>query len=241
MKSATVFRTLLPALAVSMSACVTSGGNAPTDPVEFGTFDAPVRAEWGEDGREMLLLREAVFRDKPQSIIWTAPRGARIDGASVPRVFWSLLTGPYEGLHRDASVNHDYECCVKSRPWREVHRMYYDAMRARGESAARAKLMYFAVYMFGPRWPAKGEESAFLAQQATRRQGFTEGDAARAKALFERADDMSLDDIERLTPQSLRARVAGFASTSLDLRGLDDARAIEIVDKIPPCVVPVGP
>jgi hypothetical protein len=80
------------------------------------------------------------------------PAGAEIDGASIPKVFWSIVGGPYTGLYRNASVIHDYYCDVRTRPWKEVHRMFYDAMLASGVDKMKAKLMYLAVRFGGPRW-----------------------------------------------------------------------------------------
>jgi YD repeat-containing protein len=83
---------------------------------------------------------------------WPVPRGATVDGASIPQALWSILGGPFEGKYRDASVVHDYYCAVRSADWQAVHRMFYRAMLVSGVSAPRAKLLYAAVYFAGPRW-----------------------------------------------------------------------------------------
>ena len=51
-----------------------------------------------------------------------APVRTRTDGVSIPPVFWSVIGEPFESKYRDASVNYDYECCVKKQSWRVVHR-----------------------------------------------------------------------------------------------------------------------
>jgi len=38
------------------------------------------------------------------------------------------------------------------RGWRATHRVFYDALRALGVTASKAKLMYYAVYLGGPKW-----------------------------------------------------------------------------------------
>ena len=88
----------------------------------------------------------------PDGEQWDVPVGAVVDGASIPQVFWSFIGGPFEGKYRDASVVHDYYCDRKDRPWRRVHRVFYDAMIELGVEEALGKLMYYAVYFFGPRW-----------------------------------------------------------------------------------------
>jgi Protein of unknown function (DUF1353) len=83
---------------------------------------------------------------------WNAPQGALVDGASNPHAFWSVIGGPFEGRYREALVIHDVACEERGRPWKEVHRAFYNAMRCRGVSELQAKIMYYAVYHFGPRW-----------------------------------------------------------------------------------------
>jgi hypothetical protein len=83
---------------------------------------------------------------------WIAPKGSIIDGASIPKPFWSVVGGPLDGAYRNASVLHDIACKDKKRPWEDVHLMFYQAMRCSDVPVAKAKMMYWAVYHFGPRW-----------------------------------------------------------------------------------------
>jgi hypothetical protein len=46
---------------------------------------------------------------------WVVPDGTVSDGASVPRVFWSIIGGPFEDKYRDASIVHDLYCVKKTR------------------------------------------------------------------------------------------------------------------------------
>lgn len=77
----------------------------------------------------MRLVENFGFR-QTNSTEWQVPAGAKVDGASIPRPLWSIFGGPFEGKYRDASVLHDYYCDVRTRGHVEVHRMFYDAMRA---------------------------------------------------------------------------------------------------------------
>ena len=116
----------------------------------WGSFEGRVAAEW-TGPRNMRLTRDFTYVD-PRGKRWTAPRGAVIDGASIPQFLWSFIGSPFTGSYRDASVVHDYYCDTMREDWRAVHRMFYHAMRARGVSERRAKWMFAAVYGFGPRW-----------------------------------------------------------------------------------------
>jgi hypothetical protein len=113
--------------------------------------NAPPLVEWLDDGRHMRLKRPFGYVEEGGRE-WPVPMETVVDGASIPRVFWSLMGGPFEGRYRDASVVHDYYCDVQTRAWKETHRVFYDAMLCSGVSTARAKVMYYAVYRFGPRW-----------------------------------------------------------------------------------------
>lgn len=116
-----------------------------------GTFVGRVVAEWLPDNRNMKLLEpfEFVAADGRR---WPVPRGTVVDGASIPQAFWSITGGPFEGAYRNASVVHDYYCVTRTRPHKDVHRVFYDGMLASGVGDKRAWLMYQAVDRFGPSW-----------------------------------------------------------------------------------------
>lgn len=125
----------------------------------LGRFIGAIQTEWLPDGRRMRLLSTITFVD-PRGTEWAAPRGSVIDGASIPQAAWSLIGGPFDGKYRNASVIHDVACENKNRGWESVHRVFYEAMLASGVDRLRAKLMYAAVYHFGPRWPRISTVSA---------------------------------------------------------------------------------
>jgi hypothetical protein len=131
-------------VAVSGWACLASAE-------KLGRFDGELVLKVLPNGRDMELVRPFNYVDS-QDVAWPVPAGARVDGASIPSVFWSLIGAPYTGKYREASVIHDYYCETKSRHWKAVHKVFLDGMLARGVDTIQAKLMYLAVYRFGPRW-----------------------------------------------------------------------------------------
>jgi hypothetical protein len=195
-------------------------------PSDYGTFNGPVRARWLPDGRFMALCEALEFTER-HGPTWTAPVATRTDGASIPPVFWSVIGGPFEGKYRDAAVIHDYECCIKARPWRAVHRMFYAGMMANGEALWRAKLMYFAVYFFGPRWPSSVKHPDLR---------FMEGDIARAAKHFQRHPETTLEDIENLTRATLRLKVIAVPQSIRGASLLSDTRKIVPVKRNGPCL-----
>jgi hypothetical protein len=122
-------------------------------------FEGEVRTEWlveaatGQDGvdRRMQLLIDFAFVDA-SGTRWLAPSGHIIDGASIPRLLWSVAGSPYTGAYRRASVLHDVACDERAVPSKLVHRMFYDAMLCDGVSQAQALEFYTAVRLFGPSW-----------------------------------------------------------------------------------------
>lgn len=142
------------------SCCIALGASAQDAP--YGSFVGEVQTKWLGDGRKMELLESMAYID-PRGITWDAPKGWVIDGASIPQFAWSLIGGPYDHKYRVASVIHDVACDRKSRRWEDVHEAFYNAMRASGVESARARIMYGAVYHFGPRWPYKVTEYVTVA------------------------------------------------------------------------------
>lgn len=121
----------------------------------FGRFDGDAITKWLSDGRHMQLMQPMTYYAEDGSE-WPVPADAIVDGASIPQPFWSVIGGPFEGLYREASIIHDFYCDTQTRAWRATHRMFYEAMRCKGVGAVRAKVMYYAVYRFGPRWALPG-------------------------------------------------------------------------------------
>ncbi|HWV51659.1 DUF1353 domain-containing protein [Pseudorhodoplanes sp.] len=104
-----------------------------------------------DDGRTATLLAQFAYID-PNGKHWDVPTGTRVDGASIPWPLWSIIGSPWTGRYREASVVHDYFCDTKTAPWKLVHRNFYTAMLANQVDGIQARIMYAAVYRFGPRW-----------------------------------------------------------------------------------------
>ena len=57
----------------------------------WGRFEGQVLAAWHDDGRTMTLLEPFGYVD-PSGIRWPAPEGSEVNGASIPRAFWSVMS-----------------------------------------------------------------------------------------------------------------------------------------------------
>jgi len=166
----------------------------------WGSYpDGNVKAEWLPDGRTMRLLETFRYIDA-SGVTWTAPKGAVVDGASIPPEFWTLIGGPFEGKYRNASVCHDVACDERKQKWQDVHHMFYNAMRCSGVGDAEAKTMFWAVWNFGPKWgvmafrarrPAVGTPTPGLIKKPQ--------SPDEVRAIYERIkrEDPSVSDIEK--------------------------------------------
>lgn len=200
-------RALLLTFLALLVACNTVG-KPDSGHAEYGNFPEPPQTQWLDDGRRMILLRDFSFIE-PSGITWKATAAHKpvqegdltIDGASIPPIFWSVIGGPYEGLYRNASIVHDAECTAPYKHrWQDVHRMFYRASRAGGTSEKVAKLIFSAVWHFGPRWQLAADSYSPRTLERV-------GDAHRLIAFIAKNPDISLADIEALSSASLLAAV----------------------------------
>ncbi|MFW2543296.1 DUF1353 domain-containing protein [Primorskyibacter sp. 2E107] len=91
---------------------------------------------------------------------WTAPPKTLTDGASIPILFEPLMGDRQSREYLEAAALHDAYCGVgnetletyQTKRWEEVHRMFYEALLVAGTPPIRAKMMFAAVYLGGPRW-----------------------------------------------------------------------------------------
>jgi Protein of unknown function (DUF1353) len=139
-----------------------------------------------DDGRLMEVQQPFGYSDGAGKK-WAVPAKALVDGASIPRVFWPILGGPWEGKYRDASVVHDWFCAVRIMPWQETHRMFYEAMLTSGTDATVAKTMFLAVRYCGPSWDDLTLQNSRI---------------------------LTHDGTQRLDPPNARVNTNGFASDS---------------------------
>jgi hypothetical protein len=121
---------------------------------EWGHFSGTPKVELLSGGRNLRLTEDFAYVD-PSKKTWAAPKDSVVDGASIPKLFRSIIGGPLEGQYRNASIIHDVGCERMAERWQDVHLAFYNACRCGGVGAYEAKILYTAVYHFGPRWEQK--------------------------------------------------------------------------------------
>jgi hypothetical protein len=174
--------------------------SAPQAQENFGAFQGELIVKALPGGRNLELTHPFSFID-PKGKLWAVPAGTVVDGASIPQAFWSVIGGPFEDKYRDASVIHDHFCDTKTDSWENVHLVFYNGMRARGVGSIKAKIMYAAVYNFGPRWL---QVSASETGKLISGQPILLEDAKEAILRFIAENDPSIEQI-----QALSVRLAG--------------------------------
>jgi len=158
----------------------------------WGYFSGPVETRWENDGETMVLLSELRYTD-PYGEVWVAPAGAKVNGASIPRVFWSIIGAPFDGKYRNASVLHDVAYEQQSRPWEDCDRMFYNAMRCSGVGAMKAKTMYYALRRHGRHW--KHRQALPASEGPGRPTAISPSEVSDIQD-WVRKNDPSLDEIE---------------------------------------------
>ncbi|SNT00470.1 DUF1353 domain-containing protein [Antarctobacter heliothermus] len=91
---------------------------------------------------------------------WVAPPRTLTDGASIPKIFVSIVGDPTAPEFINAAAVHDAYCGVGNESgamfhrakWEDVHVMFYDGLIVGGTPEIRAKIMFAAVWLGGPRW-----------------------------------------------------------------------------------------
>ncbi|GAB1480729.1 hypothetical protein MASR2M74_33120 [Paracoccaceae bacterium] len=155
---------------------------------------------------------------------WTAPSGTLTDGASIPQIFVPVVGDPRSREFANAAAMHDAWCGIGNEDgavyhkatWQEVHRMFYDSLIVGGTDDLRAKVMFAAVWLGGPRWaPVSGAPDSRLERLPVelRRDGMR-----RAKAYIERENP----PISRLIPYLGEIERDMFAAVERDGSALDE-------------------
>ncbi len=108
-------KSMVPRLAACLMLIACLAGSAAAE--KLGRFEGDLVVKLLGGGRAMELVQPFTYIDS-HGVSWPVPSGVQVDGASIPRVFWSIIGAPFTGKYRDASVIHDYY----ARPGRDIGR-----------------------------------------------------------------------------------------------------------------------
>ncbi|WP_259665689.1 MULTISPECIES: DUF1353 domain-containing protein [Rhizobium] len=78
----------------------------------FGNFSSGPSGQFIDaDPRPLFELSNNFSFDDPNGLKWDVPAGEKVDGASIPQAFWSIIGGPFEGPYLKASRSCPMEWC----------------------------------------------------------------------------------------------------------------------------------
>jgi hypothetical protein len=105
----------------------------------------------GLRGDVRLFKLLSIFRYRSSLGVITVPKGFITDGASIPRIFWSLL-GPF-GPYFQAAIVHDYLYSDRNQSITRdtADHIFKEAMFNSGLDWPRREAIYHAVRIFGGR------------------------------------------------------------------------------------------
>lgn len=103
--------------------------------------------------RNCFLTYKLRYTD-PNNIVWQADSNDVTDGASIPTWAQPIIGDPYNPHFIKPAAIHDHYCEKQHRVrgWRETHKMFYQGLLNQGVLETKAKIMYLAVYIGGPKW-----------------------------------------------------------------------------------------
>ncbi|MBJ6142099.1 DUF1353 domain-containing protein [Hymenobacter sp. BT559] len=110
----------------------TAGVFSDTPKIDF--IDTP-----NAPNRKVRVIDDFTFTEAANGTVWEAPSGSLVDGASIPRVLWSLVGSPFTGDYVYGSIVHDVACDTRTRPWRDTHYMFYLACLPGGRHPPRPR------------------------------------------------------------------------------------------------------
>lgn len=115
----------------------------------MSSFTTPLVVSPMPDGRRWKLVFSFIYHvgSHYSNNIISVPVGFVTDFASIPWLFWNFL--PAWGKYGKAAVIHDYLYQTGSRSRKESDTIFLEAMLAGGTKPWKAKVMYWAVKLFG--------------------------------------------------------------------------------------------
>lgn len=106
--------------------------------------------DWDSD-TTFLIQKEFYYTDD-RGVTWEIGPGDVFDGASIPRLFWSVVGSPMQGDYMIASAFHDVYLDRNVRSSEQVHEVFCEIMKYTDVPALKRKIMCWAVKVWGPKF-----------------------------------------------------------------------------------------
>ena len=94
-----------------------------------------------------MVVQDYVFNSPILGQTFTIPKGFITDGASIPRIFWSVFGGPFCPKNLEASVQHDFLIHMRvDGSQRDLQ--FYSTLVDNNTDKWKARLMYIGVVVW---------------------------------------------------------------------------------------------
>ncbi len=208
-----------------LKACLWVALSLPTAPISAQFSGNVVLMPTGCERAGKCTSQESLRFVDHTGVQWLVPAGFVTDGASIPPIFQPIVGRPFDDRFIRAAIVHDYYCVKHVRTWPQTHRVFYEGLVAQNVDLIKAKLMYFAVVIGGPKW-AELVPGTSCGPKCLFRFGISNdksGSAGPSKrgTFVSRSADFSGSDLQDALNQlelELRANPTGISLDSLDIR-----------------------
>ncbi len=100
------------------------------------------------DAYRFIVTRPLSYTTK-KGVTHEVPIGFVTDGASIPKIFWSIVGSPFTGLYSEAALIHDYLYCKQKTTRGYADSVFLEAMKELGVSWWKRRAMWTAVRVGG--------------------------------------------------------------------------------------------
>ena len=100
----------------------------------------------------VLFWSSKYYNPITESYLWAALEKRVIDGASIPKLGWTLMGSPFSGRYKRSAAVHDVECKDKDTDYQTVHALFAEMIEVEGVDGWKLTAMAKSVQWRGPRW-----------------------------------------------------------------------------------------
>ena len=114
----------------------------------MSSFTKVLNADYLGSGRWKITEPFEYFTEDGVDVI-LVPIGFVSDGASIPRIFWTIIGSPWTGKYAKAAVVHDFLYDRQLFTRKKSDRIFIEGMKILGVGWFKRKIMWFSVRVGG--------------------------------------------------------------------------------------------
>lgn len=125
---------------------------------EWGRFTSQLKLEPRDCRKTKACTVSGIFAFQAGSLssqpvrAWESDKLVETDGASIPEFAQDAIGKPFDLEYLPAAIIHDWYCKRRVQGFLHTHLVFHDMLRALGVKPQKAKIMFVAVLIGGPRW-----------------------------------------------------------------------------------------